>query len=219
MSLAVGFAQIFSSVPGLGGLMAYWYHFAIMFEALFILTTIDTGTRIGRFLIQEFLGAVYKPFDRADWLPGSAFATAVIVFSWAWLIHTGNISTVWPMFGVANQLLAGIALSVATTALINAGKLRHAWVTGLPFLFVIVTTLDGGFLNIRDNYLPLTRAPGTAAVGWVNVVLTVLIMACAVAIVFEAARRCSRVLTGKAPVPAPSGGRFALDPTLPPGCC
>ncbi|MDE2491102.1 MAG: carbon starvation protein A [Elusimicrobia bacterium] len=218
VSLAVGFAQIFSALPGLKSLMAYWYHFAIMFEALFILTTIDAGTRIGRFLLQEFAGLVYKPLARPDWLPGSAVATALIVGAWAWLIDSGSISTIWPMFGIANQLLAGIALSVATTALVNGGKARYAWVTGLPFLFVIVTTLDGGFLSVRDNYLPLTRQPATAVLGWINTGVSVLIMACAVIIILDALRRCRLVLTGR-PIPEPST-RFALapDPKFP-GCC
>src|SRR5258705_7414258 len=106
VSLAVGMAQIFSGLPGMKSLVAYWYHFAIMFEAVFILTTIDSGTRIGRFLLQEFIGRAWKPFARTDWLPGSLMATVAMVLSWAYFIWTGNISTVWPLFGVANQLLA-----------------------------------------------------------------------------------------------------------------
>jgi carbon starvation protein len=144
VSLAVGFAQIFSAIPGMSGLMSYWYHFAIMFEALFILTTIDTGTRVARFLVQEFGGRVWKPFDRTDWLPGSLISTGLVVFGWAYFIWTGNISTIWPMFGTANQLLAAVALAVATSAIINAGKVRYAWVTLLPMLFVATTTLTPG---------------------------------------------------------------------------
>jgi carbon starvation protein len=132
VSLAVGFAQIFSSLPGMKGLLAYWYHFAIMFEALFILTTIDTGTRVGRFLLQEAAGRVWAPLGRPSWLPGTLVSTGVIVLAWAWLIRTGSISAIWPMFGVANQLLAGVALSVATTALVNNGRARWAWVHGSP---------------------------------------------------------------------------------------
>jgi carbon starvation protein len=194
VSLAVGFAQIFSSIPGMTGLMSYWYHFAIMFEALFILTTIDTGTRVARFLVQEFGGRVWKPFERTDWLPGALLSTALIVFGWAYFIWTGNISTIWPMFGTANQLLAGVALAVATSAIINAGKARHAWVTLVPMLFVSVTTLTAGWLNIVDNFLPLTANPGSALQGYVNSIMTAVMMICAVIILIESLRRWYRVL-------------------------
>ena len=122
VSLAVGMAQIFTALPGMGGLMAYWYHFAIMFEALFILTTIDAGTRVGRFLLQEFLGRAYQPFSNPAWVPGAIMSTALIVFAWGYFIYTGSVDTIWPMFGVANQLLGVVALSVATTVIINTGQ-------------------------------------------------------------------------------------------------
>ncbi|MBI3297921.1 MAG: carbon starvation protein A [Elusimicrobia bacterium] len=219
VSLAVGFAGIFSALPGLKGWTAYWYHYAIMFEALFILTTIDTGTRVGRFLLQEFLGRFWAPFKRPDWVPGSVLATGLLVGAWSYLIVTGSIATIWPMFGVANQLLAAVSLSVATTALINAGKARYAWVTGLPFVFVTVTTLAGGWLNITRTFLPLARAPETRLQGVVDLTLTVLIMACAVLILGEAARRIARVRAGKAE-PAPDDAPFALGkPGMPTGCC
>src|SRR5262245_29508173 len=128
VSLAVGMAQIFSGLPGMRNLMAYWYHFAILFEAVFILTTIDTGTRIGRFLIQEFAGRVYKPFGRTDWLPGTLMATLLMVFAWAYFIWTGNISTIWPLFGVGNQLLAVVALDVRTTVGFESGSSQYAWI-------------------------------------------------------------------------------------------
>src|SRR5205823_7365811 len=121
VSLAVGMAQIFSGLPGMRGLMAYWYHFAIMFEAVFILTTIDSGTRIGRFLLQEFGGRLWPKFGRTDWFPGSLVATILIVVAWAYFIWTGNVGSIWPLFGVANQLLAVVALAVATTIVINIG--------------------------------------------------------------------------------------------------
>ncbi len=197
VSLAVGFAQIFSAIPGMKGLMSYWYHFAIMFEALFILTTIDTGTRIGRFLVQEFGGKIWKPFEKADWLPGSLISTALVVFSWAYFIWNGNISTIWPMFGTANQLLAGVALAVATSALINAGKTKYIWVTLIPMLFVTTTTLTAGWLNVTDNFLPLIDNPKTASAGYVNSILTIIIMLCAVIILIESFRRWYRVLVKK----------------------
>ena len=154
VSLAVGMAMIFSALPGMQGLLAYWYHFAIMFEALFILTTIDSGTRVGRFLLQEALGKIYAPFARPDWLPGAFAATGLLVGAWGYFIYTGQIDTIWPMFGVANQLLGCVALAVATTVLIAQGKTRYTWVTVAPLIFLATNTLYGGFLNIRDNYWP-----------------------------------------------------------------
>ncbi len=197
VSLAVGFAQIFSAIPGMKGLMSYWYHFAIMFEALFILTTIDTGTRVSRFLVQEFGGRVWKPFERPDWLPGTLLSTGLVVVAWGYFIWTGSISTIWPMFGTANQLLAGVALAVATSAIINAGKVRYAWVTLLPMLFVVTTTLVACWENIFDNFLPLTAVPETATQGTIDIVLTAIIMISAVVIVCEAFRRWYAVLVKK----------------------
>jgi carbon starvation protein len=194
VSLAVGFAQIFSSIPGMRGLMSFWYHFAIMFEALFILTTIDAGTRVARFLVQEFVGRLWKPFERANWLPGALLSTGIVVFAWAYFIWAGSISTIWPMFGTANQLLAGVALAVASSAIINAGKVRYVWVTVVPMLFVSTTTLVAGWLNIVDNFLPLTANPETAAQGYVNSTLIVIMMICAVVILVESFRRWYRVL-------------------------
>src|SRR5271169_1886204 len=115
VSLAVGMAQIFRGLPGMARLMGYWYHYAIMFEALFILTTVDTGTRVARYVMHELLGRVYKPFATTTWLPGNLISTFLCVFAWGFLIWTGSISTIWPLFGTANQLLATIALAVTTT--------------------------------------------------------------------------------------------------------
>src|SRR5262245_17765923 len=202
VSLAVGMAHIFSNLPGMKGLMNYWYHFAIMFEAVFILTTIDSGTRIGRFLLQEFLGRAWKPFARTDWLPGTVIATIVIVFAWAYFIWTGNISTVWPLFGVANQLLAVVALAVATTIVINLGRTKYAWITFVPCCFVSVTTLTAGYLNIVTNYWPLAVGPDAAqhVQGYVMSICTAVIMVCAVVILGATARRCIEVLSGRSPV-------------------
>ncbi|MBN1504705.1 MAG: carbon starvation protein A [Candidatus Eisenbacteria bacterium] len=194
VSLAVGFAQIFSGLPGMRALMSYWYHFAIMFEALFILTTIDTGTRVARFLFQEFGGRIYKPMERTDWIPGTLVSTGLVVFFWAYFIWTGNISTIWPMFGTANQLLAGVALAVANAALINAGKVRYVWVTLVPLAFVAVTTLYAGWCNIFHNFIPLTKAPGKVVLGYINIVLSAVIMTCAVVVLVESLRRSYRVL-------------------------
>jgi carbon starvation protein len=221
VSLAVGFAQIFSGIPGLRGLMSYWYHFAIMFEALFILTTIDAGTRVARFLVQEYGGRVWKPFERTDWLPGTLISTGLVVFAWSYFIWTGSIGTIWPMFGTANQLLAAVALSVATSAIINSGKARYAWVTVIPMIFVAVTTLCAGWLNITDNFYPLTINPATAVQGTVNIILTAVIMLCAVAILIEAARKWYRVIVKKEYV-IHGEVVYATDPKFKPptfGCC
>jgi carbon starvation protein len=197
VSLAVGMAMIFSAMPGMSGLLAYWYHFAIMFEALFILTTIDSGTRVGRFLLGDFLGKVYPPFARTDWMPGAAITTAMMVGAWGYFIYTGQIDTIWPMFGVSNQLLASVALAVATTILINQGRVRYAWVTVAPLIFLATNTLYGGFLNIRDNYWP--RAMGTDPTqqtqGWVLAICTGIIIVLAIVILASAILKWVSVLS------------------------
>jgi len=145
VSLAVGMASIFSRLPGMNGLMPYWYNFALMFEALFILTTVDTGTRVARFIVQELGGHVYKPLSQTHWMPGTVLASLIVVGAWGYLIHSGSISTIWPMFGVANQLLAALAFCVGTTVIIKAGKLRYAWVTFIPMLFMFVMTMTASY--------------------------------------------------------------------------
>ena len=163
VTLAVGMSQIFTEamrrVAGdavnLDSVIKYWYHFAIMFEALFILTTIDTGTRIARFLLQEALGKVYKPLDRTDWLPGSILSTALVTAAWGGLIWTGSIETIWPMFGIANQLLAVIALTVVTTVTVNSGRGRYAVLTIFPMLFVIASTMTAGYQMVTGRFSEL----------------------------------------------------------------
>ncbi len=154
VSLAVGMAQIFSAIPGMSGLMSYWYHFAIMFEALFILTTVDAGTRVARFMMQELLGGLNKRFAQTDWVPGAIIASVLAVVPWAYMIWTGTIDTIWPLFGMANQMLACVALCVGTTFIINSGRARYAWVTILPLAFISVIELTAGYQNIFNNYLP-----------------------------------------------------------------
>ncbi|OHE59304.1 MAG: carbon starvation protein CstA [Thermodesulfovibrio sp. RBG_19FT_COMBO_42_12] len=149
VSLAVGMASIFSNLPGMKGLMPYWYNFALMFEALFILTTVDAGTRVARFLLQELGGIAYRPLSKTAWLPGNIITTFLVVSSWGYLIYSGNVSTIWPMFGVANQLLAAIAFGVGTTVIIKSGKLKYAWVTFIPMLFMFTTTLTASWKLIR----------------------------------------------------------------------
>ncbi len=183
VSLAIGMAQIFSGFPGMSNLMAYWYHFAIMFEALFILTTIDTGTRVARFLLQEFGGLFHEKLGQTDWLPGTLLSSAMIVGAWSYFIYTGSIATIWPMFGISNQLLAAVALCIATTILIQSGKARYIWVTLLPLAFVGVTTLIAGWESITDNFYPLTQDAAKSFQGWLNITLTAAIMAMALAII------------------------------------
>lgn len=154
VSLAVGMAHIFSKIPGMSSLMSFWYHFAIMFEALFILTTIDAGTRVGRYLVQELGGMVYAPLKNVHWTPGIIFASAAVSLAWGYLLYGGSISTIWPLFGVANQLLASMALAIGTTVLYRMGKGKYAWTTIVPMSFLAVTTVAAGYMNITTNYLP-----------------------------------------------------------------
>lgn len=185
VSLALGMAKIFSSLPGLSSLISYWYHFAIMFEALFIMTIIDTGTRVARFILQESIGRVYKPFGKTSWLPGNLITSAVVVVFWAYFIATGNISSIWPMFGTANQLLATIALVIGTSYLINRGKIRYAWITIIPMLFVGTTTFTAGIMNIKGIYLPMMLDPTHRFDGIVSTILTIIIMISAVVILVD----------------------------------
>lgn len=189
VTLALGIAKIFDGIPGLRGLMKYWYHFAIMFEALFILTTIDTGTRVARFLVGEFGGRFYRKLEEPNWLPGSVVTSALVVAAWAAFIWSGSISTIWPMFGIANQLLAAVALCVATTIIINSGKAKYAWVTLLPLSFVATTTLVAGWESITDIFWPLSQRPDTATRGYINTFLTATIMVAAVIILVDSIRR------------------------------
>jgi carbon starvation protein len=189
VSLAVGMAQIFSAIPGLTSLMSYWYHFAIMFEALFILTTIDAGTRIARFILQEAGGRVYKPFGRTNWLPGNLVTSFVVVFCWAYFIYTGSVATIWPMFGTANQLLATLALAVGTSYIINNGKIRYAWVTVLPMLFVGTTTITAGYLNLKNLFIPQIFKEATHIQGIINSGLTLLILICVISVIADAVPR------------------------------
>jgi len=154
VSLAVGMSYVFYKIPGLTKLMAYWYHFCIMFEALFILTTIDAGTRIGRYLIQDLAGQAYKPFAKRDSWVNIILFSLLMSFSWGYLLYTGNVSTIWPLFGVANQTLAAIAFAIGTTFLIKSGKQKYMLITVLPLIFIAVTTFTAAIENIFNNYIP-----------------------------------------------------------------
>jgi carbon starvation protein len=193
VSLAVGMAQIFTAIPGMSSLMSYWYHFAIMFEALFILTTVDTGTRVARFMMQETLGTVYKPFAKTDWLPGAIIASLIAVCAWGYLIWHGTISAIWPLFGMANQMLACIALCVGTTVIIKAGKTRYAWVTIAPLAFISVIEMVAGYQNITGNYWPLTANPATSFRGYLYTIITAFLMFGLTVVIIGSVRKWYRV--------------------------
>lgn len=154
VSLAVGMAHIFDKVPFMDDVMAYWYNFAIMFEAVFILTAIDAGTRVGRFFLQEMLGNIFPAFKDKDWKPGIWLCSAIFTFSWGYLVFTGNVSSIWPLFGISNQLLAACGLIVCTTMLIRMNRKKYALFTAIPGVFMAGITFWAGYLQVVDIYLP-----------------------------------------------------------------
>jgi carbon starvation protein len=192
VSLAVGIGQIFAGLPGLRHLLAYWYHFAIMFEALFVLTTVDTGTRVARFLVQEFAGRADPRLGRTDWLPGTLISTTAVCCGWTYLVWTGSIATIWPVLGICNQLLACIALAAATTLTINRGRQRYAWVTLAPLAFVGAATETAGYQLITREFVPHLIGSQRAELvfqGYLLSTLCGLAMLALVAIVIESGLR------------------------------
>ena len=218
VSLAVGMAQIFRGIPGMKTLTSYWYHYAIMFEALFILTTVDTGTRVARYVLHELLGKVHKPFSNTAWLPGNLVTSALVVLSWGYMIYTGSISTIWPLFGTGNQLLATIALAVVTTFLVNMGKVKYAFITAIPMCFVGITTLTAGVLSIKNIYLPLAQKPGKGFQGYLDSTLMVIFVTGVVLVLIEAGRRCWKTLHG-APIPEEAFGPVSKEEEVKMACC
>jgi carbon starvation protein len=197
VSLAVGMADIFSALPGMRQLTAYWYHFAIMFEALFILTTVDAGTRTARYILQEIGALCGVPLEAACSWPAVAATSGAVCAAWGYLVYMGDIRTIWPMFGVANQLLATIALAVGTAFILRrALRPAYALVTFVPLVFMFVTTLAAGWLNVTLNYLPMRNFQG-----YLNAALCLSMMILVVIIAADCARSCLRLLSAR-PTPA-----------------
>ena len=207
VSLAVGMAQIFSGLPAMRGLMSFWYHFAIMFEAMFVLTLIDTGTRVTRYMLQE-VGSLAAPALR-EWrgLAPSLLFSALAVGAWGYFLQTGTVTALWPMLGVANQLLAAFALAIGTSVLINMGKARYVWCTLAPLAFMCVNTLTAGWLNLSVNYLAPQLAAGAPSL-WaafllapmparMQCVVTLVIMALLLVVMVDSVMRWVAVLRGQ----------------------
>jgi carbon starvation protein len=219
VTLAVGMANIFQQASGkfaeAGGaamkaMWKYWYHFAIMFEALFILTTIDAGTRIGRFLLQEIFGLLNPKFGRADWWPGTILSTLLIVLGWAYFINADSFAAIWTMFGIANQMLAVIALAVVTVALARQGKGKYLLITAAPMLWVATTTTTAALEMLYGHQLTISTQLGKAQPDYAIVssagtsaALIVAMLVCTYTIVLAGARRIWVGLTPAAEGPAP----------------
>ncbi len=228
-SLAVGMASIFGSAFG-EGLLALWYHFAIMFEAIFILTTLDAGTRVGRFMLQDMLGNMWPKMGETSWLPSVVFTSALVVSGWGYFLYigvidpNGGVNILWPLFGIANQMLAAIALCVATGILIKSGKLKQAWVTGLPLVWLIIITTTAawqkiasddiriGFFSAANDLTDKLAAgvlpPAKAAIApqlifnlHLDAWLTLFFVSLLWLIVFDMLRVCARYLSGKSVLP------------------
>lgn len=189
VSLAVGMSHIFSSIPFMEKMLGYWYHFAVMFEALFILTAVDAGTRVGRFLLQDAFGTVYPRLKSTTWMPGVIFTSAVFTSAWSWLVFTGDISTIWPIFGTCNQLLATTGLVIGTVLIMKSGKIRYAWVTGVPAIFMMTVTTTASYLNIFGNYLPHKK--------YLLVTMSAVIMGLVFIVIVASVAQCWKLLTAK----------------------
>lgn len=154
VSLAVGMAHIFNKIPFMDQLTAYWYNFAIMFEAVFILTAIDAGTRVGRFFLQEMLGSVFPKFNDKNWMTGIIISSLLFTFAWGYLVFTGSVSSIWPLFGISNQLLAACGLIVCTTMLIRLNRGKYALYTAIPGVIMAIFTFWAGYLQVTNIYIP-----------------------------------------------------------------
>jgi carbon starvation protein len=229
-SLAVGMAHLFSNVLGGPTALALWYHFAIMFEALFILTTLDAGTRVGRFMLQDLLKHVYAPLGRVSWYPGVVFTSALFVLMWGYFLYQGvidplgGVNTLWPLFGIANQLLAAVALCVGTTVIIKMGKAKYAPITMAPLAWLVIVTMTAGYQKIfspdprlgflaRANLYETTLAAGNLPPGIANAqvaqrfilndridtAVTAFFMISVIIIITASAREWYKVVSGRMP--------------------
>ncbi len=194
VSLAVGMANILRQIPGMSGMMAYWYHFAIMFEAVFILTALDTGTRVARYLFQDVLGRVWAPLGSTTNVWSVAFVGIVVCFAWGFLLMTGTVDTIWPLFGVSNQLLGVIALAVGTTFLLRTRPARYALTTFLPCAFLTVTTMTAGVLNTFRYLSPAYIAEKGPLIGYVDGILSIVLLLLVAVVLADSGRRWLRIL-------------------------
>ncbi|GAA5175150.1 carbon starvation CstA family protein [Pseudonocardia eucalypti] len=232
-TFALGMSEIFSAVFGGAGLKAFWYHFAIMFEALFILTTVDAGTRVGRFMLQDTLGNVYKPLRDVSWKPGLYLTSAAVVGAWGYFLYVGvtdplgGINQLFPLFGIANQLLAAVALTVCTTLLIKSGKAKWAWVTGIPLAWDAAVTLTASWQKIFSSdpklgfFAQAHKFSDALAQGkvlgpaknldqmhtvitnsYVDGVLSILFAALIIIVILDATRVCAKALLSSDPIPS-----------------
>lgn len=181
VSLAVGMAHIFSQIPFMQHLMAYWYHFAIMFEAVFILSAVDAGTRVGRFFLQEMLGKISPRWGDKNWWPSVIVTSFIFTGAWGYLVYSGDISNIWPLFGISNQLLASVTLLIGTTVLLRMNKAKYAFMTGIPGIFMTFITFWAGIWLILYQYIPNGK--------YLLVFLSLLVMVMMLFVIFGTLRR------------------------------
>ena len=181
VSLAVGMAHIFSQIPFMQHLMAYWYHFAIMFEAVFILSAVDAGTRVGRFFLQEMLGKISPRWGDKNWWPSVIVTSFIFTGAWGYLVYSGDISNIWPLFGISNQLLASVTLLIGTTVLMRMNKAKYAFMTGIPGIFMTFITFWAGIWLILYQYIPNGK--------YLLVFLSLLVMVMMLFVIFGTLRR------------------------------
>ncbi len=194
VSLAVGMANILRQIPGMSGMMAYWYHFAIMFEAVFILTALDTGTRVARYLFQDVLGRVWAPLGSTTNMWSVGFVGVVVCFAWGFLLMTGTVDSIWPLFGVANQLLGVIALAVGTTFILRTRPAPYALTTLLPCAFLTVTTMTAGVLNTFRYLSPAYITDKGPLIGYVDGILSIVLLLLVAVVLIDSVRRWARIL-------------------------
>jgi carbon starvation protein len=199
VSLAVSMAYIFSSIGGLSHLMGYWYQFAIMFEALFILTTIDTGTRVARYILQDVIGTyIWAPMKRTYWWPGIFMCSTSVTVCWGYLLYSGDVASIWPMFGVANQLLAIVALALGVTIILKIGqKKSYALIPFVPMVFLTITVITAGIMN-TSMYFKLTGAQAT--LGKINGTVSVIMMGLVFIVLIDSSRLWLKLLKKEKPV-------------------